>query len=298
MYTVAGVTGHVGSAVAEALIARGLPLRVLVRTAEKGRPWAERGADVAVADLHDRPAMAAAMKGSAGAFLLLPVNMIAGDVDADRKAMTEAISGAVGDAGVPHAVVLSALGAEAPDGPELTRWLGEFESAVRATTATVTTVRSGHFQENLGLLLGAVQAGIYPVVADSADAPVTLVATRDLGSIIADALVQPVSSHRIIDVEGPTYTERQVAALLGAALGRELAVTVLPRDTWAGTFAEAGMSPAGADVVARLYAADADGLLRPADGRHVRGWTPIDATIHALVDSLAASAPALAPAPR
>jgi len=42
MYAVAGVTGNTGSEVAKALLERGKKVRVLVRSAEKGRPRAER----------------------------------------------------------------------------------------------------------------------------------------------------------------------------------------------------------------------------------------------------------------
>ena len=49
----AGVSGNTGSAAASVLLEKGQPVRVLVRSEEKGKPWKDRGAEVAVASLED-----------------------------------------------------------------------------------------------------------------------------------------------------------------------------------------------------------------------------------------------------
>ena len=67
MYAVAGVTGQTGAAVAEALLAAGQHVRVIVRRAEAGAGWRRSaGAEVAVADLADPVALAAALARHAG----------------------------------------------------------------------------------------------------------------------------------------------------------------------------------------------------------------------------------------
>ncbi len=43
MYAITGITGQVGGATARALLAAGQPVRAIVRSADKGRDWAERG---------------------------------------------------------------------------------------------------------------------------------------------------------------------------------------------------------------------------------------------------------------
>lgn len=46
MYVVTGVTGNTGSVVAKALLDAGKQVRVVVRDAAKGKPFADRGAEV------------------------------------------------------------------------------------------------------------------------------------------------------------------------------------------------------------------------------------------------------------
>ncbi len=57
MYVVAGVSGNTGKVVAETLLAQKQPVRVIVRSAEKGEEWKARGAEVAVAELDDVAAL-------------------------------------------------------------------------------------------------------------------------------------------------------------------------------------------------------------------------------------------------
>ena len=52
-----------GAAVAEALLAAGQRVRVIVRRAEAGAGWRARGAEVAVADLANPLALATALRG-------------------------------------------------------------------------------------------------------------------------------------------------------------------------------------------------------------------------------------------
>ena len=48
MYIVSGATGNTGSAVAKTLLEKGLPVRVIVRSEEKGNSFKDLGADVTV----------------------------------------------------------------------------------------------------------------------------------------------------------------------------------------------------------------------------------------------------------
>jgi uncharacterized protein YbjT (DUF2867 family) len=290
MYTIAGVSGQVGSAVANDLLSTGADVRVLVRDAAKGKPWAERGADVSVADLRDPHGLAAALGGSQGAFILLPLDLSSPTVEADTAEMVAAIGDAVATAGVPQVVALSSIGGDLPDGTGAVTWLHRFEERLRTTGATLTAVRSGHFQEKARDLLGAVHAaGIYPVLRDSADVGIPMVAFRDVAAVIATALREAPGMHQVIDVEGPEYTERQVAETISALIGRPIDVVTIPRRGWAGTLVEAGLSPEGAELIAALYDADQRGILRPAGDRLVRGRTALDETLPVMLRNLEAA---------
>jgi uncharacterized protein YbjT (DUF2867 family) len=289
MYTIAGVTGRVGAATSARLLVEGRPVRALVRDTAKGEPWAQRGADVAVADLGDRARLAEALDGATGFFTLLPFDLGTPDFNADTRRLATSIAGAVADSGVPHVVVLSSAGADLPEGTGPIRGLHLLEEELRATGTTVTAVRSGHFQEKVTDLLDAARhEGIYPSFGASADVPKSMIATRDIGGVVAGALVSPPEANEVIDVEGPLYTERQVAERLGAALGRPLQVVDVPQAAWIDTLVAAGFPTQIAALLAELYDADERGLLQPRGDRRVQCSTEIDETLHDLVGSAAA----------
>jgi uncharacterized protein YbjT (DUF2867 family) len=213
MYTIAGATGRVGSVVATQLLEDGHAVRVVVRDPAKGAPWAERGAGVAVADLADRHRLAATLAGSRGAFLLLPFDPTGADFDAETQRLIDAIAGAVRDAAVPHLVMLSSGGADLAEGTGPIVGLHRLEQQLHATSAVLTVLRSGHFQEKVGEVIETARhEGIYPVFADSADVAKPMIATRDIGRIAAAALRTPPAGSETVDVLGPRYTERDVAA--------------------------------------------------------------------------------------
>jgi NAD(P)H dehydrogenase (quinone) len=56
MYAVTGITGKVGGTVAHDLLAAGQKVRAVVRDAAKGKSWAAKGCEVAIAELGDAAA--------------------------------------------------------------------------------------------------------------------------------------------------------------------------------------------------------------------------------------------------
>ena len=104
---VTGASGFVGSAVAAALIARGVRVRALVRAAS-ARDNLPRGVELAEGDLRDAAAMDAAMQGVRYLFHVAadyrlwardPREIIAANVEGTRNAMR-----AAGRAGVARIV--------------------------------------------------------------------------------------------------------------------------------------------------------------------------------------------------
>src|SRR5690349_14568318 len=85
MFVVAGVTGHVGSVVAEQLLAKGQKVKVLVRDAAKGAAWSKKGAEVAQGSLEDQAFLTNALRGATGFFTLLPPNLAVPDIYAYQR---------------------------------------------------------------------------------------------------------------------------------------------------------------------------------------------------------------------
>ncbi len=284
MYAIAGATGRVGSTVAESLLAAGAEVRVLVRRRNDAERWKALGAEARVVTLDDQAGLADALAGTSGFFVLLPFDLTADDLDAYADELIASIAGAVADARVPHVVMLSAGGADLADGTGPITGLHRLEQALLATGTTVTALRSGHFQEKVADVVDVARdAGVYPVFAASAEIPLPMVATADLGAVAAQALQSPPLSSETVDVVGPAYSERVVAELLGEALGRELQVETVPEEAWAAALVDVGFRPHVAESLAELYRADEHGLLAPRGDRSVRVTTPIGVTIERIL---------------
>ena len=284
MFVVAGVTGHVGSVVASELLAKGQKVRVLVRDAQKGAAWAQKGAEVAVASLDDAAALTAALKGAKGAFVLLPPNYAATDFYAEQRATAKAIGEAVKAAGVPHVVLLSSVGADLDAGNGPIKGLFHAEAALRASGTKLTAVRAGYFQENIANNLGAAKgAGIYPNFTPDADYPMPMIATKDIGELAAKLLLKPSEKGEVVDLQGPSYSTRQMAEKLGAALGKTLQVVDIPEPGWVPAMTQAGLPQGVAEAFAEMYAGFGSGKIAPKGERLVHGAGTLDDTIKALV---------------
>src|ERR1700736_3702164 len=71
MFLVMGITGKVGGATAEHLLAHGKEVRALVRNREKAASWANKGVELVDGDWNDSAAIERALKGVEGAFVML-----------------------------------------------------------------------------------------------------------------------------------------------------------------------------------------------------------------------------------
>lgn len=284
MLVVAGVSGHVGSVVASKLIEAGRPVRVIVRDAAKGEAWAARGAEVAVGSLEDSAFLEGALAGADGFFTLLPPNFAAADIYGWQRQAAQIIADAVAAAGVKHTVILSSVGADLDAGNGPIKGLFHLEQALRKTHTTLTAIRAGYFQENVANSLAPAQmAGIFPNFAPSADYPMPMIATRDIGALAAQELLAGPRVSEVIDLHGPAYSIRQVASKLGEALGKSLHVLDIPASEHVSAMVQAGLPASVAEVYAEMYAGFASGRIQPRGDRFVQGTTEIDSVIASLV---------------
>ena len=284
LYAVAGVTGRVGSVVAAELLAHGQRVRGITRDATRGAAWATGDGEAAVGSLDDREFLTRTLDGAAGFFVLLPEDPFAADFHGGRRAMADAVVSAVRERDVPHVVVLSAVAASLAEGNGPAKDLHYLERAVRKTPARVTIIRASWFQENVGAVVPAArEAGIYPNLMAAADVAFPTVATRDVGRLAAALLLAPPPTSEIIDLVGPSYSARDFAAALGAALGKSLQVVDVPAPARVGALVQAGLPESFAEEVAELYRCVEAGRVRPEGDRMIAATTTFDHVVPGLL---------------
>jgi uncharacterized protein YbjT (DUF2867 family) len=276
MFVVAGVTGHVGASAAHELLSKGQKVRVIARDAKKAEPFAKQGAEVLVGSLEDKAFLTKALGGAAGAFLLLPPNFAAPDFRAFQHKLADVLVAAVKDSAVPHVVLLSSIGADLEAGTGPITALHYLERHLRDTGTKLTAIRAGFFMENTAMNVGTAKAqGISPNFMDESVA-MPMVATKDIGHQVAQALLEPAAKSTVIDITGPAYTAAQVAALIAERIGKPVKVVTIPEPGWLGALMQGGLSKDIAGLYVEMYTAFSKGLARPCGDRMAQGTTTLE----------------------
>lgn len=287
MFVIAGVSGNTGSIVADALLAAGKQVRVIVRDAQKGEPWKKKGAEVAVASLDDAAALSTALAGAEAAYLLSPPDMGATDFLAQRRATVESYAKAIDAAKVPHVVFLSSIGAQHQTGVGIIASVAYAEERLAKTSAKLTFIRPGYFLENWASVLEAAKGGKLPTFVP-VDLKYAMVGTKDIGRTAANALLEsaPKDKTQVIELAGPRdYDARDIAAILGKILGREVVAEAAPTDAVVPVFTSFGISQNIADLFRQMYVGFLDGTVAFEGGksRFVRGSTDAEAVLRGLL---------------
>ena len=245
-FAVVGAAGRTGAAAADALLRSGHAVRVVVRTPDQGRAWAERGAGIALADLTDFASMAEALGRVQGAYVVCPQSYSREDLFERADAIACTTARAALAAGVPKLVALSSVGADLESG---TGWIGMnrmFEQRLAEAGIPTTFLRAAYFMENwLPMVEQAVRAGMLPTFLAPPQRRLPMVATADVGIAAAGLLREAWTGNRIVTLAGPEdYAPADVAAILSARLGKPVDVTVLPETAWPEALSDAHFSKA------------------------------------------------------
>jgi uncharacterized protein YbjT (DUF2867 family) len=245
-YVIFGVTGRTGAAAADALLRSGHPVRVVVRDPVKGRAWAERGAEVVVADLTDLASMTKALSRVQGAYVVSPQQYNREDLFEWAELIADTTARAAVAADVPRLVALSSVGADRDGG---TGWIGMnrmFERRLGETGVSTTFLRAAYFMENWMPMIGqAMRSGTLPTFLAPPQRPLPMVATADVGSTAAALLLEKRTGTAIVTLSGPKdYAPDDVAAIISIALRKPVGVAVLPETEWPEALADAGFSKA------------------------------------------------------
>jgi uncharacterized protein YbjT (DUF2867 family) len=251
-----GATGSQGAPVAAALTAAGHVVRPVTRASG--------------ADLLDRSSLEAAYGGADAVMLQLPLVY-----DERALEMAENAARAAEDSGIAHLVVNA--GGLMPPQPIGVPFVDARHRAAAAGVACVTVLQPTMYMENLSAPWSAdrVAGGDvdYPVPGE---APMRWVATADVAAAVARAIDRAAAGWYALP--GRAVTGHEVAAALGAALGRPMHWrTITPAEL--GDRMRPFVGDHAADGTAAVYemlAASPPPAPDPGPAREALGWAPRD----------------------
>jgi NAD(P)H dehydrogenase (quinone) len=287
MYTIMGITGRVGGAIAENLLAKGERIRAIVRNPEKAAPWKGLGAEIAVADSFDPDALASAFEGTDGVFVMIPPDFAPTPGFPETRRILASYHAALAKALPKKAVYLSSIGAEQASGLGLITNSHLLEQTLGDLPIAHAFLRAGWFMENhagdvaTAQSEGKIFSNLYPL-----DRKFSLVATADIGKAGADILRQEWTGTRYIEVAGPEqYSPNDIARALSNALGRTIEAVAVPREKWTEFFLAQGMPEGRTEPRAEMVDAFNSGWIHfgVAGTEHITGTTTLTSVMAKLV---------------
>jgi NAD(P)H dehydrogenase (quinone) len=244
MYAVMGITGQVGSAVAESLLAKGKKIRAIVRNPEKAAAWKARGAEIAVAESTDAAALTQAFQNVEGVFAMNPPYFAPARNFPETRAVVASIREALLAAAPPKAVYLSSVGAQQESGLGLITSLHILEEELRQLPIPGAFLRAAWFMENSVWDVPSARQGKLFSFLQPLDKTFPMVATADIGRAAAETLLQSWTGQRFLEIAGPKrYSPNDVTAAFAQVLKQPVESVVVPRATWQDTFVSQGTAP-------------------------------------------------------
>jgi uncharacterized protein YbjT (DUF2867 family) len=285
MYFIMGGTGHVGSATAEALLARGEAVTIFTRNAERAAHWRESGANIVEGDVEDVESLHVALRLARRALILNPPADVDTDIDTVERRRVANILVALEDTALEKVVAISTGGAQPGERLGDLNVLWELEEGLRRQDIPAAINRGVYYMSNWDGLLEPVRTTGTLTAMFDAELVIPMVAPRDVGEFAAERLVSPATDTGVRYVEGPRrYTSKDVAQAFALALNREVALEVTPRSQWRPNFRRLGFSEAAADSYARMTEVSVDGGFEmPEDAW--RGTIDLQSYIQELVNS-------------
>jgi uncharacterized protein YbjT (DUF2867 family) len=271
MITVMGATGQVGRQITQRLLDAGEQVRAIGRNPGALTALAAAGAETWAGDAADAEFLTRAFRGADAVHTLMPYDPTSADFRAEQQRLGEAIVAAVQGSEVRRVVALSSLGADVPEGTGFIASLHDQEQRLRRLAEIdLLVLRPGMFFESITAAVGTVQALGVNADAVAPDMPVPMIATRDVATVAAAALVaRDWNGVQVRELHGPcdlTYTE--ATSILGAAIGRpDLQYVRLPDAEMVDALVQAGFSRDCAELHVEMGRALSERTIAPLSPR-------------------------------
>jgi uncharacterized protein YbjT (DUF2867 family) len=251
MILVVGATGTNGREVVKQLSARGVPVRALVRSAEKTPDLRLPNVELVRGDLGDPTSLDAALRGVDRAFIVTAVDQrcvewFGNFFDAARRA------------GGPHVVKFSGMGAGSADTP-IMRQHRETDDRLQRSGLPWTILRPNSFHQNMLWSADSIkqQGAFYLPLGDARQ---SLVDVRDIAAVAVDVLTGKGHEGQVYELTGPeSLSYQDVAATLAKVLGKPVRSVPVTPEAARELMLKSGMPEWNAAALTDLYKVFASG---------------------------------------
>lgn len=276
---ITGSLGHISQPLTEQLIQKGHSVTVISSTTDRQVAIEALGAKAAIGSVDDADFLVNAFAGADLVYCMIPPAYYTNpsiEPMAFYRSTASAYAQAIRQAGVKRAIHLSSFGADLDHGTGFILGSHNAETILNELSeVAITHIRPTSFYYNLFGFIGQIKHTGRMAANYGADDIIPMVSPRDIARAIADEIALPAQHRKVRYVSSDEPTGNEVAASLGAAIGRADLQWVLISDeeTLAGLTA-AGIPLHLASGMVELYGAIHSGRLqadyirnKPALGR-------------------------------
>jgi NAD(P)H dehydrogenase (quinone) len=248
MILVTGAAGKSGRAVVEALAAKGAAVRAFIRNpAQAGTLLALGAAEVSFGSLEDARALAQAAAGVRAIYHICP------NVSRDEVAYARAVATAARAHGVTRFVYHSVLRPQIEAMPHHWQKMRVEEMLFAAGFDLTVLQPTAYMQNILGVWDGIVRDGVFRFPYPAATR-LSLIDLDDVGEAAAVVLTQEGHGGATYELAGtPALSQSEVAAALGAALGRDVRAEAEPLAAWEAHARAGGMGEYERATLAAMF---------------------------------------------
>jgi len=221
-YVLLGSLGNISRPLAQQLIAARHKVTIVTSDASKSSAIAALGAIPAVGSIEDVDFLTDTFNTADAVYLIIPPKLDANPWKEWLCGVGEKYAKAIRTAGVKKVVFLSSIGADQPAGIGPVSGIHHAEVALRDNSgADILFLRPGYFFFNLYNAVGLIkQAGIYGNNFGP-DRKIILVHPRDIAAVAAEQLLKlDFKGGSVRYIAGDERTSREIASVLGAAIGK------------------------------------------------------------------------------
>ena len=245
---VTGAAGKTGRAVIRALASRGVEIRAFVRRSEQRQGVESVGAaEVFEGDLRSREAVADAVSGADAVYHICP-NVHPDELGIGRRVLAAALA-----AGVGRIVFHSVLHPQTEAMPH--HWAKmRVEELIFESGLEYTILQPAPYMQNvLGQWRSITEQAVFRVPYDL-DSRVAMVDLEDVAEAAARVLTEDGHAGATYELCGPDLLDqREVAAMLGSALGTSVRAVAMPPREWAEGARAAGLGERRIETLLAMF---------------------------------------------
>lgn len=266
MHIILGGNGHIGSVLAQALLAQDEPVTIVSRTSASGSKWDKLGAQVAVADVYDTARLKDVFSSGTRLFLLNPPADPATDTDVEERRSVSSILQAVSESNFEKIVAISSYGVQKGDHIGDLGVLYDMEQRLSKQSAPVSIIRAAYYMSNWDFSLPTAQQDGVIYTFFPANFTLPMVAPQDIGHFAARLMTEPAQDGKTYNIEGPErYSASDVAEAFSQALHKPVEAVEIPQQQWATSMQEIGFSCEAAESFSNMTAKTMEAMFPEQD---------------------------------